>query len=350
MKPDFETTWKSPSNIALVKYWGKHGAQLPNNASLSLTLKNAHTITTLKAYRLHSGLQVKYLFEEEHRPDFEAKVKRYIETLRNEMPFIDEYALEIQSRNSFPHSAGIASSASSMSALALCLVSLEYASQRKPTHTPAFFNRASFIARLGSGSASRSVFGQWATWGKIDGLPETSDIFASPLRVKNAPLFQQMRDAVLLVSSSPKKVSSSMGHSLMNVHPFAGARYRQANENLQALMFSMQVGDFETFASIVENEALTLHSLLMTSSDDGLLLKPGSLHLLEEIRQFRVQTGARVCFTLDAGPNIHLLYPESEKENVHGFIRNSLLRHCENQQWIDDEMGDGPEQIEPRQK
>lgn len=150
MKPDFETTWKSPSNIALVKYWGKHGVQLPNNASLSLTLENAHTITTLKAYRLHSGLQVKYLFEEEHRPDFEAKVKRYIETLRNEMPFIDEYALEIQSRNSFPHSVGIASSASSMSALALCLVSLEYASQRKPTHTPAFFNRASFIARLGS--------------------------------------------------------------------------------------------------------------------------------------------------------------------------------------------------------
>lgn len=141
-----------------------------------------------------------------------------------------------------------------------------------------------------------------------------------------------------------------MGHSLMNVHPFAGARYRQANTNLQALMFAMQVGDLETFASIVENEALTLHSLLMTSSDDGLLLKPDSLQLLEDIRQFRVQTGARVCFTLDAGPNIHLLYPESEKENVHEFIRDSLLRYCENQQWIDDEMGNGLEQIELKQE
>ncbi|MDA3879700.1 MAG: diphosphomevalonate decarboxylase [Prolixibacteraceae bacterium] len=345
MKPDFEVAWRSPSNIALVKYWGKHGVQLPNNASLSMTLKNAHTVTSFKAYHLQSGLQVKYLFEKKHHPEFESRIKLYLESLLKEMPFLEEYAFEISSENSFPHSTGIASSASSMSALALCLVSFENVFLNKNFYVDFFAERASQIARLGSGSASRSIYGMWSTWGEIDGFPETSDRYASPIGIKPAPMFQKMGDAVLIVSSAPKKVSSTMGHSLMNVHPFSKARYEQANENLQALLFAMQVGDFETFASIVENEALTLHSLLMTSSDDGLLLKPGSLQIIDAIRKFRSQTNVKLCFTLDAGPNVHLLYPESEKQKVHGFIHDELLQFCENRTWINDGIGDGSQQI-----
>ncbi len=345
MNPDFKITWKSPSNIALVKYWGKHGIQLPNNASLSMTLKNANTVTGIKAYHLNSGIQIKYYFDKKHQVVFEKKIRKYFHNLINEMPFLDEFAFEINSSNSFPHSTGIASSASSMSALALCLVSLENQVLKKEYTDDAFFKRASYIARLGSGSASRSVYGGWCTWGGIDGMPDSSNLIASPLASPVDSIFETMHDAVLVVDSSPKSVSSSMGHSLMNVHPFAESRYKQAKDNLQALLVAMQVGDFDTFASIVENEALTLHALLMTSSPDGLLLKPGTLQIIEAVRQYRNDTGTKICFTIDAGPNVHLLYTNSEKQNVHQFIKSELLTFCEESFWIDDISGDGPEII-----
>lgn len=338
-------TWRSPSNIALIKYWGKHGNQLPNNPSLSMTLHKATTTTTLKFEPSHEGMQTEYFFEGGRNIAFESKVIGFLEKLRSEFPFLNKYKLNFQSSNSFPHSAGIASSASSMSALALCLVSMEALVSRKKLSEVAFFQRASLIARLGSGSASRSVYGGWATWGAVHDLANSSNRYASPLVFPIDKKFQRMGDAVLLVSSSTKSVSSSLGHNLMNVHPFANSRFEQAKNNLDALLVSMQVGDFESFASIVECEALTLHSLLMTSSPDGLLLKPASLAVIEAVRLFRNETGTEVCFTIDAGPNIHLLYPPTERDKVLPFINNDLIQYCENKKWIDDETGSGPKRM-----
>lgn len=337
-------TWQSPSNIALVKYWGKHGNQLPQNASLSLTLKNAFTETELRFWKSDNGLSVKYFFDGMQHPTFEEKVVKYLNEIVRELLFLNGYHLEIHSRNTFPHSTGIASSASSMSALALCLVSMEEQVLGSKLDAKAFLQRASYFARLGSGSASRSLYGQWTTWGEIDSL-NSSDLYASQLELKVHVDFQHMCDAVLLVSSKKKKVSSTSGHRLMNEHPFAAARFKQAKTNLSILLSAMQSGDFDTFCRLVEDEALTLHALLMTSSADGLLMKPNSLEIIEAVRDFRQQTGTKVCFTLDAGPNVHLLYPMKEKEKVNHFIQSSLLQFCENQQWIDDEMGEGPQRI-----
>ncbi|MDA3930840.1 MAG: diphosphomevalonate decarboxylase [Prolixibacteraceae bacterium] len=337
--------WQSPSNIALIKYWGKHGMQLPNNASLSMTLKNARTTTEMRFLPSAEGMEVNYYFEGERNQLFEEKVILYFEKIKVELPFVDDYIFEIHSSNSFPHSTGIASSASSMSALALCLLSVEEIINKKKYEKGEFFSRASHLARLGSGSASRSVYGGWTTWGSIEDYENTSNERASTLGFDVHPKFEKMGDAVLLVSSKTKSVSSSLGHNLMKIHPFANARYEQATDNIHALMCSMQVGDFDTFASIVENEALTLHSLLMTSSPDGMLFRSGSLEIIEAVRSFRATTKTELCFTLDAGPNVHLIYPLEEKERVHRFIRNELIQFCENGKWIDDEMGGGPMQI-----
>ncbi|MBN2806144.1 MAG: diphosphomevalonate decarboxylase [Prolixibacteraceae bacterium] len=340
---DFQKiTWQSPSNIALIKYWGKHGHQLPCNPSLSMTLDKARTTTSMY-YRADShGLKVKYLFEGKKQEEFEMKILKLMISLQDEMPFLNQYEFRFESSNNFPHSAGIASSASSMSALALCLVSLEEILLKENYSREDFLKRASHIARLGSGSASRSIFGNYALWGHTDDLEQSSDEYAIPFTLPVHEKFAAMGDAVLLVSSQQKSVSSSLGHHLMTVHPFAEARYKQAETNLQALMVCLQVGDFESFACIVENEALTLHSLLMTSSDDGLLLKANTLHIIDEIRRFRSETGLQMCFTLDAGPNVHLLYPLGEREKVMDFITFRLLRFCENEQWIDDQIGTGP--------
>jgi diphosphomevalonate decarboxylase len=338
-------SWKSPSNIALIKYWGKHGVQLPQNASLSMTLRNAATTTRLEYRHSPNDMEVQYFFEGERNQVFEEIVIAYLEHLKSEMPFLGDYFLKFNSSNSFPHSAGIASSASSMSAMALCLVSMEEQVIGKKHAENDFYKRVSHIARLGSGSASRSVYSSWATWGVAECIKNSSDIYASPLDFNPHEIFANLRDAILLVDTTPKKVSSSLGHHLMKVHPYATGRYRQAAMNMEALMVSMQVGDFDSFACVVENEALSLHGLLMTSSPEGLLLKPGSLQIIDAVRQFRNETRTKIAFTIDAGPNIHLLYPQTERENVVHFIESGLLQYCENGRWIDDEIGDGPERM-----
>jgi diphosphomevalonate decarboxylase len=342
----FETTWQAPSNIALIKYWGKHGNQLPNNPSLSITLREARTATRLRAEpaALISGEpETEYFFEGHRVAGFEERVKGFLKKIGSEMPFLTQYKLVAESSNTFPHSAGIASSASSMAALALCLTSLEQEHLGITLEREEFFRRASFLARLGSGSASRSVYGGYASWGNSGVLPGSSDEYATPYQGNIHPMFDHPGVAILLVSSDRKPVSSSLGHKLMESHPFSKARYTQAHDHLSQLKTAMETGDFGEFARIVENEALTLHSLLMTSSPEGLLMKPGSLEIIHKVREFRKTTGVPVCFTLDAGPNVLLIYPNQVRDKVVTFIKEQLVPYCEKGQWMDDGMGDGPE-------
>ena len=342
----FETTWKAPSNIALVKYWGKHGNQLPCNPSLSITLKEAFTTTRLAAE--YTGNQVtdfgqalNFQFEGKDVPGFKNRIVRFLEKLSPELPFLSEYNFFAESSNTFPHSAGIASSASSMAALALCLTELAAFHAGKPAGED-FFKQASLLARLGSGSASRSLFGGWVSWGSTESIPDSSDEFASPLTLPVHPLFTDPGVAIMVVSSARKPVSSSSGHTLMDSHPFSPARYQQAHTNLAALLKAMESGDFDSFTDIVENEALTLHSLLMTSSPEGLLMKPESLRIIEKVRAFRKETGTKVCFTMDAGPNVLLIYPKEARQQVLPFIQSQLVPVCEDGRWLDDGMGTGP--------
>lgn len=337
--------WRSPSNIALIKYWGKKGHQLPANASLSFTLSNSFTETELRFTEKKSkskNIDLAFFFDGNPKPDFEQKIKKYFSTLIRELPFLPKYEFEIHSRNSFPHSVGIASSASGMSALALCLSSLEEQVKRKPSKPEAFFRRASHLARLGSGSAARSVYGGVVTWGKIKGINSTSDYFASPFRGKVHKIFRDFHDDILIVSTETKDVSSRAGHELMNRHPFAKSRYLQAASNLASLSKAMVKGDLTTFCDIVENEALTLHALMFSSLPAVILLHPATLEIVKRVRTFRAQTGLPVCFTIDAGPNIHLLYPDSARVDICQLIQDELAVYCAQNQVISDTIGKGP--------
>jgi diphosphomevalonate decarboxylase len=291
-------------------------------------------------------LKVAYWFDGQRNKAFERKVITYMGRLHTEMPYLQNFELEFRSTNTFPHSAGIASSASSMSAIALCLVDMEKQLGLRKPPTQDVFRRASFLARLGSGSACRSVYGGWVAWGEDGLLPDSSDRYASPLEQPVPGQWQNLRDAVLIVSSAHKKVSSTAGHGLMNNHPFAEGRYHQARKHLNCMMLALQNGDEKTFIEVVESEALSLHGLLMASSADGMLLKPNSLNIINAVRAFREKTGLMICFTLDAGPNVHLLFREEDKVLVRQFIQEELLSFCENNQWIDDQVGKGPYKVE----
>ncbi len=334
--------WQSPSNIALVKYWGKHGNQLPNNPSVSFTLNTSRTETTID-YSVHSGeqLQMKFFFEGVENELFGVKVKRFLESILPYFPFLNQLSLTIHSNNTFPHSSGIASSASSMSALVMALLEIE----SKATNQPIDLKKASYFARLGSGSASRSVYPQASLWGKTEALEESDDQFAVPMAQALHPVFAGYHDSILIISAEKKEVSSRVGHNLMVNNPFADVRYQQAIQNTEVLIQALQKGDLETFMRITEAEALQLHALMMTSQPSFLLMQPNSLAVMAAVKRFRNEQKVPVCFTLDAGPNLHLLYPDDVREQVLQFINESLLSYTHENQWIDDHVGEGPSRL-----
>jgi diphosphomevalonate decarboxylase len=205
--------------------------------------------------------------------------------------------------------------------------------------------QASHLSRLASGSACRSVYGGYTIWGYVPEIAGTSDEFAIPLPFKVNPAFLEMRDAILVVSSREKEVSSRAGHSLMKDHPYAGARYKMAMTNLLELAEALRSGDYDGFTRITESEALNLHALMMSSRQSYLLIEPNTLNIVNAIRRFRKETNIPVCFTLDAGPNVHMLYPSANVPAIHQWIREELVNFCENGKWIDDGIGSGPEKL-----
>src|SRR5690606_15182852 len=158
-------SWQSPSNIALVKYWGKYGEQMPMNASVSFTLKNSNSKTSLSFEKKNSeGFDFEVYLDGKREESFEPKIQKFFERVEVYLPFLKDYKFKIETSNSFPHSSGIASSASGMSALALCLMDMEQ--QMEPSITDDYrTEKASFLARLGSGSACRSIEGPLIVWG-----------------------------------------------------------------------------------------------------------------------------------------------------------------------------------------
>ena len=331
--------WSSPSNIALVKYWGKKGKQIPQNPSVSFTLSTCRTNTIMiSAQKLSAKPTRSFYFEGKEATAFGKKALKLIDTFAHDFPEVNNYDLQILSENTFPHSSGIASSASSMSSLALCLC--EFIKSIRGGDLKDFFQKASHYARLGSGSACRSIYGGIVSWGEIQGFEHSSNLHASPVNLVKP--FQRFRDAVLIISSDEKSVSSTLGHSLMDDHPFRETRYENAKNNCVEIINLMNEQDISKWGELVEREALELHGLMMNGAKSFILMKPNTLKAIEKIRKFRQDTGVPVYFTLDAGPNVHLLYPDKFCKEVKVFIEDQLIELCENKLWFDDLVGSGP--------
>ncbi|MEM0992311.1 MAG: diphosphomevalonate decarboxylase, partial [Bacteroidota bacterium] len=275
---------------------------------------------------------------------FAAKVKTFLSSITDIFPFLKQLNLKINSANSFPHSSGIASSASSMSALALCLCTLESNLFGTLEEDEAFDQKASFIARLGSGSASRSIYPKLAVWGTTRAVEASSDLFAVPYTQVDK-VFDSFHDDILIVSAGEKSVSSRAGHALMEQNIYADARYQQARLRMEQLLEAMQAGDLQTFGQIVEDEALTLHAMMMSSHPSYLLMLPNTIEIIQRIRAFRADSKHPIYFSLDAGPNVHLLYPEHIIHEVRPFIDEQLAPLCQSNSYLPDWVGEGPEEL-----
>ncbi len=329
----------SPSNIAIVKYWGKFGRQLPRNASVSFTLTNAVSQTTMK-YQTRQGSATKlaFLLDGLDKPGFAQKIEKFFKGIEDYMPFLQDFDFEFESHNTFPHSSGIASSASGMSAVAMCICQMEL---ELGLAEKLDMQKVSLLSRLGSGSACRSVFPVMAVWGEHEAWQGSSNEFAICIKDEVHDIFHQFHDDILIVSDREKSVSSTAGHGLMDTNPYAATRYNQANKHMTDLKSILKTGDVEAFGTLAEMEALTLHALMMCSDPSYMLMQAGTVEVIHRIRNFRAESKLPIYFTLDAGPNVHILYPDSIYAQAVNFIQHELLPLTHNGLILADRVGQG---------
>jgi len=340
--------YTSPSNIALIKYWGKYGRQYPRNASISLTLDQAYSDTSVEYVEREvagESVSIDFYFEDKANAAFEQKLEKFLNSILDEVSFLRTHHLTIRSSNSFPHSAGIASSASAMSAVAMCLCQIENTIGEPYASPEALLQKASYLARLGSGSACRSVYPIAAVWGEHSAIAAASNDHAIPYAEHLHEVFQSYKNDILIVSRKEKKVSSTQGHALMENNVYAASRYAQAEERMTRLLAAMKAGDLETFGEIVEGEALSLHAMMMAANDPFILLQPNTLEVLARVKDFRSESKVPLYFSLDAGPNPHLLYPADYTSQVKHFIADDLQGLCHDNMVIADQVGKGPKQF-----
>lgn len=340
--PSGVITCQAPSNIALVKYWGKYDVQMPKNTSISFTLSKCVTKTKLTFEKKSSkGLDFSVFLDGVETPSFVPKIEAFFNRIVNYVPFIEAYSFRIDTQNTFPHSSGIASSASGMAALASCIIEIEKQLVTDVYSNDFWLQKTSFLARLGSGSACRSLEGPIVIWGAHSDIPNSSQLYGIKMTSPLHSVFTNYNDTILLIDKGTKTVSSTVGHNLMHDHPFAEQRFNQANINCRSLIKILEDGDQDAFIHLVELEALTLHGMMLTSSPYFMLFKPNTVAAINEIWAYRKHTNSKLCFTLDAGANVHVLYPETETEQVQQFIQEKLSVYCQQEQYIHDKVGIG---------
>lgn len=314
-----------PSNIALIKYWGKYDNQIPANPSISYTLSHCRTNTVMEFFA-GEDFSVQTFLAGNDEQKFAEKIEKYFKNIEQYLPWILKGKYIIKTENTFPHSSGIASSASGFGAIAKCLMNLDNFFTGV-TDEDFKTKKESFLARLGSGSACRSLYEGLVVWGKTDEVAGSSDLYAIQYpNVDIHPIFKNFNDWVLLIHEGQKSVSSTVGHGLMNTNPYAEIRFQEAHENFAKLKTILLTGDMEGFIKLVEHEALTLHAMMMMSDPAFILMKTGTLEVINKIWDFRRITGLPLFFTLDAGANVHLLFPNDiDNDRITDFIKTELI-------------------------
>lgn len=342
-KQNFTTTNQTvsescPSNIALIKYWGKYADQIPANPSISYTLNHCKTNTSME-FLADEPFSVQTFLAGNEEVKFAEKIEKYFKNIEQYLPWILKGKYIIRTENTFPHSSGIASSASGFGAIAKCLMKLDEIFSGKTSEEESL-RKASFLARLGSGSACRSLYNGLVVWGTSEEVAGSSDLFA--VQYPNAEIhdtFKNFNDWVLLIHEGQKSVSSTVGHGLMKTNPYAERRFQEARENFVPMKEILKTGNMEEFIRLVEHEALTLHAMMMMSEPAFILMKTGTLEVINKIWDFRQETGLPLFFTLDAGANVHLLFPDNGSEaQIKTFIETELLQHTQKNGVVKDVM------------
>ena len=299
------TTALAYPNIAFIKYWGNRDntLRLPMNGSISMNLDGLYTRTTVS---FQPSLPFDELIINGHEVAG-AGLERvsYILDIVRGMANIHERA-EVISENNFPSGAGIASSASAFAALALA--------GSKAAGLNLSEQELSRLARRGSGSAARSIPGGFVEW-----QAGTSDEDSFAFSVA-PPEHWNLADCIAIVSTSHKKTGSTEGHYIASTSPLQAARIADTPRRLDLCRNAILNRDFDAFASIVELDSDIMHAVMMTSNPALHYWRPASLGIMHAVRQWR-EDGMQVCYTVDAGANVHVICPETEADAIDKGLR-----------------------------
>jgi diphosphomevalonate decarboxylase len=306
----FKATAEAPANLAFVKYWGKKdaGLRLPTNNSISVNLSQAKTFTSVE-FDENLGKDTLSVLGREPplEREFSERVFQHLERVRT-MAGV-KYCAEVRTRNSFPAGVGIASSASGFAALTVAAcAALDLNLSEK---------ELSALARLGSGSACRSIPDGFTEWIATD-----KDNLSYAVQIAS-PDHWDIQIITVVVSKQSKLLSSTSGHALATASPFFAARLEGLERRLETVRSAINQRDFETFGRETEMEAISFHTIAMTSpiesqkswQSGAYYWLPESLELMLEVQRWRGD-GIEVFFTLDAGPTVHLICQKKDLTRV----------------------------------
>lgn len=302
---------EAPSNIALIKYWGKDDASLnwPTNDSISMTLPEALSKTTVENTNC-SNDQI-FLNEKEISASHSthAKLQKYITFLKTEFSIND--ALLIRSENTFPTGCGLASSASGYAALTKAL----YAYATKFGNPPNLDNNdLANYSRRGSGSSCRSFMSSFVHWHRGQN-PEDQKILEIPFHPE-----MELADTIAIVSNQEKAIPSTQAHRYVHSSPLFKPRLAALSEKIRDVKTYLAENQFDLLAKLVEQEAIEIHSVSMTATPPVTYLTQDSLDIISWVRQLRFAEGMEVFFTIDAGPNIHILTRKRDQKTLRELL------------------------------
>jgi diphosphomevalonate decarboxylase len=299
MSPRKATARANP-NIALIKYWGNQDddLRLPANGSISINLAGLETVTTVEFDKDIDEDRLT-LNGEPQTIEQTRRVSQHLDHIRR-LAGVNLHA-HIISENNFPTGTGIASSASGFAALSLAAcnaldVHLEEAG-------------LSALARLGSGSACRSVPGGYVEWHV--GVDHHTSYATSIVPAAHWDLI----DLVAIVSRKHKAISSTNGHQLANTSPLQNARVADTPRRLEQCRRAILQKDFDPLAAIIEEDALMMHAVLMTSHPTVLYWLPATVRIMQAVQDWRAN-GIPAAFTIDAGPNVHVISTADQQERL----------------------------------
>ena len=300
-----KATARAHPNIALIKYWGRtdEALNLPVTGSLSMTMGGLHTTTTVE---VAPGLERDevHIDGKAAEPKAAARVVKHLDRLR--VLAKQQPRLRVVSRNTFPQGSGLASSASAFAALTVAAnEALALGLDAKAMST---------LARQGSGSAARSHYGGWVVWHPGETSEESFAEQVAP------PEHLDVVDVVALVSKAHKKVGSSEGHGLARTSALHQARVDAVQEWLKESLIALKAKDLPTLGALAERDALAMHAVMMTSEPSLLYWAPRTVEVLHAVRAWR-EEGRQCWFTIDAGPNVHILASARDAPKVVDGLR-----------------------------
>lgn len=291
----------APSNIALIKYWGKREKtfNLPLTDSLSISLGKLGTTTHIRAYQ---GPEDKVILNHTHvasGTEFYQRISRFLDLFRA----TKQDCYEVDTYSNIPIKAGLASSASGFAALTLALN--DFHKWQLPLSTLSTF------ARLGSGSAARSLFSGFVKWHRGE-QSDGADSYAEPLKTN----WPELCIGLVILSDETKPIGST---EAMNRTRETSYLYKQwplqVKENLQSMEHALNTKDFTLLGQTAEQNALSMHATMLSSWPPICYSTPESLKIMHQIWQLRTE-GIPVYFTQDAGPNIKLLFEKNYQQAI----------------------------------